>query len=259
VLLTKSVIKSSGIVQYPQSNGERESTYDATVGTILEKGKDAGIAYTLPPRGVVWVISQEEFHMPNNVTALATVRTTWAHNGVFALNVGVVDPGWHGPLATALVNFSTEDFEVRQGDAFMRLVFIQHEPTTPQSTGKDRSEYVKQIKLQSRSFSKTFLSMHTLVDDVAKEIFKLPRLAVGLAVLVVTLASIFIPIAITVWTNGADMKAEVAKLQLRVEELESADKRRQDEQMSKATNHEPSADPATAAQKKTKSPHDFPK
>lgn len=107
-MLEKNEIAGLNIVQHSHVNGVRDSTYDATVGTIIKRGKDQGSTYILEPRGVVWVVSQEEFHMPNNVTALATVRTMWAHKGVFALNVGVVDPGWNGPVATALVNFSMD-------------------------------------------------------------------------------------------------------------------------------------------------------
>lgn len=227
-MLTKSQIQTAGIVQHSHLNGERDSTYDATVGSIIKRGKDMGASYILPPRGVVWVVSQEEFKMPDTVTALATVRTTWAHKGVFALNVGVVDPGWNGPIATALVNFSTEPFTVSKNDPFLRLVFLQHNGTQAPTITKLRDDYVKHAELRSYSFADSFLSIDKVADEVKKKIFTGPNLGIGLTVLGLLLAflAIFAPIAYTIYCNGADAKAEIAKLQQRVDGLETDEKKR---------------------------------
>lgn len=231
-LLTKNRIMSEGIVlhpeglpisQYRQLGGERDSTYDATVGKILCDGKSLGSSIMLAPRGVVWVISYEEFKLPKNITAIASLRTTWAHNGIFALNVGIVDPGYHGPVATALVNFSTEDFEVRIGDPFMRLMFLEHDQTDPKGYRINPKDYLKKIKTKSRAFSKSFLSMNALVDDVAREIFKMPKLAALFAYfgILIALLSILAPIAYTIYTGVNDDKMAIARLQLRLDQLES--------------------------------------
>ncbi|MFS2020534.1 dCTP deaminase domain-containing protein [Massilia sp. CT11-108] len=178
--------------------------------------------FTLEPRGVVWVISQEDFHLASDTTAVAALRTTWAHKGIFALNVGVVDPGWKGPVATALVNFSTEDFKVSPGDPFMRLMFFEHLPTQATLIPETRDEYVKKIKKNSRNLSDSFLNMNSLVDDVARKIFNAPKIAVvatWAGVLIAVLA-IFVPMAVSVWTGVYDDRIAVAKLQQRVEQLE---------------------------------------
>ncbi len=227
-MLEQSEIARKNIVQYSHVNGRRGSTYDATVGTIIKRGKIQGSSYVLKPRGVVWVVSQEEFHMPNNVTALATVRTTWAHKGVFALNVGVVDPGWKGPVATALVNFSMEDFEVKIGEGFMRLIFTEHTPSTSVAPLPiPRDQYVKDIQVKSLDFADSFLNVNSLVDEVAKEIFKLGKItrAFAIAGLLATLLSIFGPIAFSAWIDGMASRAIVSKLEQRVEQLEEVARR----------------------------------
>lgn len=229
-MLEKNEIAGKNIVQHSHVNGVRDSTYDATVGTIIRKGKDKGASYILKPRGVVWVVSQEEFHMPLDVTALATVRTTWAHKGVFALNVGVVDPGWKGPVATALVNFSMEEFEVKAGEGFMRLVFIEHTPvisTPPQPFPRD--QYVREIKLKSLLFADSFLNMNALVKEVSKQIFTPRSIAQYLAVFGLLLAflAIFVPIAYSVLTDSIAGKLLVGKLEHRVEQLEDTEKKRE--------------------------------
>src|SRR5450830_549060 len=105
MLLRKDEIIAKNIVAAANSKSQRETTYDATVGEIIFCGrKIEEDEFTLPSRGVVWVISKEVFTLPSNITGLATLRTTWTHDGVLALNVGVIDPGWNGPVATALVN-----------------------------------------------------------------------------------------------------------------------------------------------------------
>jgi len=228
-LLVDNSIATSGIVQQSQARGERRSTYDATVGMIIGNGSEITTPYTLPPRGVIWVISTENFQMPDNVTAVAALRTTWAHNGIFALNVGIIDPGYNGPVATALVNFSTDDFTVSHGDPFMRLMFFDHNVTNPTTSAPSstqlaaiRKDYVKKVKKNSRDFSTSFLNMNALVDDVAKKIFSLPKVAVlaTWAGLIVAVLAIFVPIAVSVWGGISDERLNLAKLQQRVEILE---------------------------------------
>lgn len=130
MILVSREILDRQLVHSRTSAGERETTYDATVGEIIHEGiTHDGEAYALPARGMVWVVSHERFVLPKDLTGLATLRTTWTHSGILALNVGIVDPGWDGPLATAVVNFSNANFEIKKGDAFLRVIFITHLPT----------------------------------------------------------------------------------------------------------------------------------
>ncbi len=222
-MLIKNDIISNGIVQQPQPDGQRDSTYDATVGTIISDGKQIpGTTYLLGPRGVIWVISKEDFNLPKNMTAIAALRTTWAHKGIFALNVGVVDPGWSGPVSTALVNFSTEDFEIKIGNPFMRLMFFEHKVTSPTIVPVSRSNYEKQVKKNSRNFSQTFLGMDSLVDDVARKIFSMPKIGVVATWVGLFLAvlAIFVPILFSVWGNIDKDRENIAVLQGRLEQIE---------------------------------------
>jgi deoxycytidine triphosphate deaminase len=94
MILVRDEIEAKNIVHSAQVNGPRSTTYDATVGEIIIEGKSIQeSSFTLLPRGIAWVISTEEFRLPSDVTGLATLKTTWTHNGVLALNLGIVDPG----------------------------------------------------------------------------------------------------------------------------------------------------------------------
>lgn len=220
--LTKTDIAQENIVNPSSPAGQRETTYDATVGEIIYKGVlHQKAKYTLPSRGIVWVVSAEEFKIPNTVTGMATLRTTWTHNGVLALNVGVIDPGWQGPIATALVNFSDKPFTFRKGDQFFRLIFNRHQSVVAPANIQDRTLYVADIVKRSKSFSKEFLNMDSLRKEVAEEIFKLPKWAfyVGFFALVIAIFSIFIPIAWSVWTESAQLKVHFEQLDKDLQDL----------------------------------------
>jgi deoxycytidine triphosphate deaminase len=225
MVLTSQEIAAKNIVSNGRTTGRRDTTYDATIGEIISCGKVIdGPSFPLPSRGVVWVVSNEEFQLPPDATGVASLKTSWAHEGVFALNVGVIDPGWTGPIATALVNFGRDEIIVKKDDAFLRVMFLSSNPIpTPRPPHyHNRSEYVKSIANKSRAFSNTFLNMAQIADEVGKEIFKLPKIAFWLtiAAIVISLLAMSIPIAISVATSDAHDEAVTLDLQNRLKNLE---------------------------------------
>lgn len=227
MILNAEQIVSKNIVHPVSNEGQRTTTYDATVGEIIYRGKcKKGSSFTLASRGVVWVVSQEVFSMPDNVTGVAALRTTWAHNGVFALNVGVIDPGWKGPLATAIVNFGRDDFVIEKGQPFFRIIFFEHDKSTlhpANSTVKERQNYINEICQRSNSFSKTFLNMSSLVKEVSNDVFGLPRWIQYLTRigLIIAFLAILVPIAFSVWVDHNKTLVDVGLLEKRVTEIEN--------------------------------------
>lgn len=138
---------------------------------------------------------------------------------------GVVDPGWNGPLAAAVVNFSNSDFVIERGAPFFRILFHKHK-VIPASDLRPvtftQPEYVRQVIGHSRSFAATFLDMDDLSRTVAERVLGLPRwaLILSLAAVVIGLLAISIPVGVAVWTDGGGDKAKIAVLENRVSELE---------------------------------------
>lgn len=230
-MLTKQKIESLKLVELGQVNGQRDSTYDATVGNIVVRGKIiTEQTFKLEPRHIAWIVSEESFKLPDNVTGLATLRIRWTHGGVLALNVGIVDPGWHGPLGTIIVNLSNEDFYIKKGDSFLRLLFHEHHPTGASNITKSQDDYIKEIELRSKLFSSTFLDMESLADDVEKRIFAVPKWAIYLtfAAIVFGALAIFLPIAWEFWSgyekNNAQLAAELDVLKEQVKSLQEEKK-----------------------------------
>ena len=229
MILTSNEIENLGIVQNGAPDGARSTTYDATVGEIIHEGITfEGASYVLPPRGMVWVVSRERFSLPTDITGLATLRTSWTHNGILALNVGVVDPGWSGQLAAAIVNFSNANFEVKRGNGFLRVLFIRHAETNARKNEKTQKQYLDDIRDKSARIPSTFLDLRSLSDEVLKTIsgstllanrFANVAIIVGFGGLLIALIAIFVPIAYGVSTEWMSRKIDIQNIQNELEQM----------------------------------------
>lgn len=224
MILNNDEIEKAGIVSDAVPTSRRSTTYDATIGEFIQEGECfEGDTFKLKPRGIVWVVSKETFMFGPKQTGLATLKTTLTHKGILALNVGIIDPGWDGPLATALVNFSGTVVSIKRGDPFFRVLFMSHKaPTNIRNVRKERIEYTNDMVGQSRLFSSTFLDMHSLVRSVAEQVFSKPQIGLFIAVvaLVFALAAIVIPLGLYAYSDQTKVAATMTDLERRVEKLE---------------------------------------
>ena len=236
MILTSNEIEARQLVHNRSNKGVRDSTYDATVGEIIHKGKTHdGLTYVLPARGMAWVVSNEKFVLPSTITGLATLRTTWTHNGILALNVGIIDPGWNGHLATALVNFSNTNFEIERGEAFLRVLFLEHNATDARTITRERKEYLAQIRDKSAKIPSTFLDLKSLADQMLKRIYGSSVFAnlltrFGLVLAFVAVVVTFIPIAYGVSSEYMSRKADLQRLQEEVKQVQGKQEEMQKQQ-----------------------------
>jgi deoxycytidine triphosphate deaminase len=171
-------ILSRGLVTGGGVENLKNSTFDLTVGEIVPIGKKAIRArrkdpqispYFLEPREMVWVLSKEEFNIPANVTGMATLRTTFTKQGILALNVGIIDPMFKGPISTALINFSDRPREIRLGDKFFRIAFFEHADISAFYRGSEnveRAAYIRQLENVSYAdFSASFMNIPAFDDE----------------------------------------------------------------------------------------------
>lgn len=171
-------ILARGLVTGGSTENLKNSTYDLTVGEIVPIGKEGMklrrkkpnvSPYYLEPREMVWVLSKEEFNMPGDVTGLATLRTTYTKQGLLALNVGIIDPFFRGPVSTALINFSDRPRQIAVGDKFFRVAFFEHEDVQKHHSATEntnRADYVKQLEdVSYADFKPSFLNIPTFNDD----------------------------------------------------------------------------------------------
>jgi hypothetical protein len=117
---------------------------------------------------MVWVLSREEFKMPSTVTGLATLKTAFTKDGILALNVGIIDPMFTGPISTALINFSDRPRQIRIGSKFFRLIFFEHDDVTEfyaEDESVNSQDYIRELKEKSYAdFAPSFLNIPSFDD-----------------------------------------------------------------------------------------------
>ena len=170
-ILTKKQIESHDIVSSEcgeELKGWNPTTYDSTVDTIIT---DDGIfdrkIYVLKPRGIVWLVSKEKFTLPNNVTGITTLRTTWTRRGLLTLTVGIVDPGYDGYLSTAVINFGKTAFDIEKGEKFFRTAFFLHEASKGIKRSENLDNYRRSVLKDRHHFSDTFLNIDSLTNEIS--------------------------------------------------------------------------------------------
>jgi deoxycytidine triphosphate deaminase len=162
----------------------KNSSYYLTIGTIIPVGEEAKNfdlnkppqSLVLRPRHVAWVVSNEVFSIKSHdITALVTLRSTLTKEGLLALDVGMVDPGFEGPIGSIVINFSKNDVVLTKGDEFFRVVFIRH-PEVPAEFRSKRdhftaAEYIRdRYKKIIESFPATFLNTDDLSSEMADKV-----------------------------------------------------------------------------------------
>src|SRR5262249_33136776 len=69
----------------------------------------------LQPGQMIWVISQEELNIPIDCCATVFPKNHLAMSGVFAFNVGHVDPGYRGPIIIRIISLRATPYTVTLG------------------------------------------------------------------------------------------------------------------------------------------------
>ncbi|WP_164516504.1 hypothetical protein [Minwuia thermotolerans] len=201
ILLGEQVFDRS-LLNGAQAKHFRNASYYLTIGQIVPVGdREESLfeigstrkTWSIKPKEMIWVVSSEEFRKGNeDVSCLATLRTTLTKNGLLALNTGIIDPNFSGPIGTAIINFSSKEVPIRVGDEFMRIIFIKHGVISDEFRAKpyDRSkkEYLFEVQeLALSKFPTTFLD----AQDISEEFYdrladKWPRYLLKKASFVVT-------------------------------------------------------------------------
>ena len=160
MILGKKSIKDLGLISKVTDEGKYgDASYDLTVGTIVTPDGDTGkTSFPLKPQGIVKVVSQEEFKLPPDVMGYVHVKTALCNEGVLALNIGIVDPCFSGPLQSALLNFGKVTHRIHKGDVFGRITFhqsqkLETDPLDPERVVKLQKLIVSETKAKASAQS----------------------------------------------------------------------------------------------------------
>jgi len=129
MVLNDDAIKQLKLLQNTRPNFYRGSSYDLTIKSIITSDGTAVDEHALAPQGVVKVVSAEIVDLPSNVIGYVHVKTQLCNIGVLTLNIGIVDPGFSGPLQSTIINFGKNKYRLYEGEVFGRITF--HELAKP--------------------------------------------------------------------------------------------------------------------------------
>ena len=159
--------------------GQQGSSFDLTIGAVYDDdGNRVDGPFRLKPGHIVQVVSAEIFKLPPTITGHVTYKTTLTQKGIWALTVGIVDPGWNGPVATTLLNFSRVEHAIAAGDSFLRVSLFEHQDVPPARLRPAPllAEYLMNVrKAASTLFPKTFLNSDEISAQAGRNVMETVR------------------------------------------------------------------------------------
>ncbi len=209
-MLTDKEITSRALISRGDPKSLRPASYDLRIGMLITPGGDIVETYKVPPQGIVEVISEETVTVPRNVSGFAMVKTGLCQEGILALSIGIIDPGFSGRISSFLVNFSKRERLLQKGDVFLRTVFheLSGDPSNvPEKVISDDDLMSARRRAAVENFDATFLNIDTLASKSAEQVFVKYRnqvfTYVGAAALVLALLTFFVNFG-TIWLKWPD-------------------------------------------------------
>jgi len=173
-LLSGVAIEARNIIINSSPQGFRNASYDLRIDTIITPKAEEETDFILPAQGMVEVISAERVQLPADIAGYALVKTSLCNQGILALNIGIIDPGYSGRMSSTLINFGKNPFTLRRGDPFLRLTF--HEYAAQEQirfVAVADPEYFEDKKQKVyKYFSDRFLDIKRTVEEIIGPVSK---------------------------------------------------------------------------------------
>jgi deoxycytidine triphosphate deaminase len=199
MVLTANSIRQRGLIHGGVDERFREASYDLTVGKLISPAGELVDDYILPPQGIVKVVSAECVDVGNDIIGFVSVKTGLCNEGLLALNIGIVDPGFAGPLQSSILNFGRSPFPLCVGDVFSRITFQQLDKpavTRKQTPVTHSKAYYDARRNVLNHLSATFMDIAATAEKAAEQTFakykSLMFLWIPLAAIVLTLLTLFL-------------------------------------------------------------------
>jgi deoxycytidine triphosphate deaminase len=220
-MLNRDEIKNLVIITDGSDQCYRAASYDIRIGKILAVSADGrsepceSDSYWVPAQGMVEVISIETVKVPQNIAGYASVKTGLSRQGLLALNTGILDPGYEGPLSATLVNFGRANSLLSHGDTFLRLTFHEYDPPEDfkAPTTEAPEEFLRKRKIEvAQNFSALFLNLNRHIEEAVRSAFWRNLPIIGFVLALVSLS-----VTLTTWGVSYEQTLFPPKDQFRAE------------------------------------------
>jgi dUTPase len=188
---------------------EAKSSFDITIREVLIKGNKPEEIEThcgsaiLKPQDSAYIISEELINVPEGYIAYVFLKNRMSQKGLLALNTGIIDQGYHGPISTLVINLSMKEAVIpesaeSESKVFFRVVFhkIQENEKLPkpkfiklkpQSYNKYKEYREDELKNLPRTFLDHEQAKRQITDEVEKKALSFSYVKLGATVSVVAL------------------------------------------------------------------------
>ncbi|TIW75335.1 MAG: hypothetical protein E5V58_02015 [Mesorhizobium sp.] len=170
-MLTGQAIRERGIIERASDSCYRYASYDLRIGELIQPDGNVVLDYVLPPRGIVEVISRERVAVPDDLVGTAMVKTSLCNDGILALGIGVIDPGWDGQISSYLINFGKNPRHLGAGDVFLRATFQRLDGPLPIVQRVSKTD----VEIRDLRRKATVGGIGTSFLNLAEELDKLSR------------------------------------------------------------------------------------
>jgi deoxycytidine triphosphate deaminase len=185
MLLNSEQMKAMTLIGGADDKAYRETSYYLQIGEILPAPREGASAtdievsqngFYLLPQGLVKVVSKEIIKLPRGVTGYALVRNSLSNAGVMAINIGMIDPGYDGPISSTLINFGKNPVLLTPKMSFLRLTFHDYTMTSIQPADTIKSITKEAYVLQTRNevdahLSSSFLNLEQTAENAGRVAF----------------------------------------------------------------------------------------
>lgn len=127
--------------------------------------------HRVQPGELVWVRTRERVNMPPDICAFWWQTSHFSRRGLMLVNMSMVEPGYHGPLACLFVNFGQKPVNLNPDDVVAKLVFhcldvnVRH----PLSLRQNTVDYDRDIRQAAIDIPSTFLDVGGMTIKLDKE------------------------------------------------------------------------------------------
>ena len=185
MIIAGKELLEEGILENLERSEIRSASCYLTTGVIIPSGASAlefskeksPVTLMLQPGEIAWVVSKEVINLKSrkDISGLLTLRSTLTKKGLLAIDTGIIDPGWWGPMKTMLVNVSNRRVTISTGEAFFRVLFFRHAEIddefliTPAAQTYD-DFIVERHADVLESYDASFLSRHSQPEEQSEKL-----------------------------------------------------------------------------------------
>lgn len=164
------------------------SSYDLTIRDIISStdGNNESVSYQqdflLKPQQSIYLVSEEYIRVPKGHVAYVFLKNRFSKKGLLALNTGIIDENYYGPISTLVLNLSREEQPIDathpEKNKFFRIVFHKIEDELwsydaefpKEELKEDYGQYTNDRVSELKKLPDTFLNNEQLKAEVSNEI-----------------------------------------------------------------------------------------